>query len=298
MRYLVIVAFVLIASITLYARVQDSTSFFPHTVGNHWLYLHSDYSTELVKIVGDSIDNCGYTYVRFQSVTTKKSGEKSLFYWNYKINSNEDTLWGPYTFDKIALKLPLTTDEIFVTQYDSQNQPLEVAKVIQMGSGICSGIQAPTIQLGYGLPSRVTPGTGGLFYKTVYFSKGRGIVWYGTEVEYKRLLGCVIDQDTLGTLDVKNGNDAGLAKSFNLSQNYPNPFNNSTNISFQTSVTGLVKLRIFNSLGQEIAIIVNKELPAGGYSYNFNASNLPTGVYIYKLESAGFATAKKMILLK
>jgi len=85
---------------------------------------------------------------------------------------------------------------------------------------------------------------------------------------------------------------------FSLSQNYPNPFNPATTIKFSVPKTSVVKLRLFDILGRETNVLLNKELRAGTYEYKFDASNLASGVYFYKLESSGFTDVKKMILIK
>ena len=85
---------------------------------------------------------------------------------------------------------------------------------------------------------------------------------------------------------------------FSLSQNYPNPFNPGTNFGFRIADFGLVKLTIYDALGKEVAIIVNEEMQPGIYSVNWDASNYPSGVYFYKLQSGEFVESKKMILIK
>jgi hypothetical protein len=85
---------------------------------------------------------------------------------------------------------------------------------------------------------------------------------------------------------------------FELSQNYPNPFNPLTTISYQIKEQGLVQLKVYNLLGQEIATLVNEVQPAGIYESLFDASNLPSGVYIYSLRVNDFVQNNKMTLLK
>lgn len=89
-----------------------------------------------------------------------------------------------------------------------------------------------------------------------------------------------------------------LPNSFELSQNYPNPFNPSTVINFSLPEASNVKLTIFNSLGEMVSTLVDKRLEVGSYSYQFEANNLPTGIYIYRLSSASFISSKKMLLIK
>lgn len=85
---------------------------------------------------------------------------------------------------------------------------------------------------------------------------------------------------------------------FSISQNYPNPFNPSTSIKYQIPVEGIVTLKIFNILGEEVNALINKEKPAGVYELTWNAENLPSGVYFYQLQAGNFVETKKMILLR
>ncbi len=85
---------------------------------------------------------------------------------------------------------------------------------------------------------------------------------------------------------------------YELGQNYPNPFNPSTLIKFAIPTSGLVSLKIFNILGEEVATLVNEVKPVGIYQVSFNASNLTTGMYIYRLQSGNFTATKKMLLIK
>jgi hypothetical protein len=85
---------------------------------------------------------------------------------------------------------------------------------------------------------------------------------------------------------------------YNLSQNYPNPFNPSTAIKFNLPEDGLVKLSVFNILGQEIKTLVNEQREAGTYIENFDAAELNSGVYFYELRVNNFVQTKKMQYLK
>ncbi|RKY95560.1 MAG: hypothetical protein DRQ13_06930 [Ignavibacteriae bacterium] len=107
--------------------------------------------------------------------------------------------------------------------------------------------------------------------------------------------------------------DPIVASSFKLEQNYPNPFNPSTTISWQLPVDAFVSLKVYDVLGNKVATLVNEEKPAGNYEVEFDASNLSSGTYFYKLEAIdpsaslpagrqgsgqGFVETRKMILLK
>jgi len=85
---------------------------------------------------------------------------------------------------------------------------------------------------------------------------------------------------------------------YELQQNYPNPFNPATTISWQVPVSGWLTLKVYDILGKEVATIVNEYRQAGRYETKFNASSLPSGIYIYELRGNNYISAKKMLLLK
>lgn len=98
------------------------------------------------------------------------------------------------------------------------------------------------------------------------------------------------------SVELKDAN--GLPDSFMLKQNHPNPFNPSTRIEYAVPTSGNVSLRVFDMLGREVAVLVDGMVEAGWYSVNFNAQNLSSGVYLYRLEGRGFAQTLKMVVLK
>jgi photosystem II stability/assembly factor-like uncharacterized protein len=85
---------------------------------------------------------------------------------------------------------------------------------------------------------------------------------------------------------------------FTLEQNYPNPFNPTTTIGYVLQEKSNTKLTLINTIGQEVAILVNEEQDKGYHKFALNAANLPSGVYLYKLQSGSFIETKKLMLLK
>jgi hypothetical protein len=92
--------------------------------------------------------------------------------------------------------------------------------------------------------------------------------------------------------------DVNGVLSFNLEQNYPNPFNPSTIIKYSVPEAGNIRLSVYNTVGEEIAILANGYSQSGFFEVTFDASNLPSGVYMYKLQSENSVQFKKMMLLK
>jgi hypothetical protein len=93
-------------------------------------------------------------------------------------------------------------------------------------------------------------------------------------------------------------NTGNIPEQFSLSQNYPNPFNPSTTIKFGISETGIVKLKVFDVLGREVAVLVNEEMKPGNYETAFTGEDLTSGIYFYSLVTPQFSDVKKMVLIK
>lgn len=99
------------------------------------------------------------------------------------------------------------------------------------------------------------------------------------------------------TTEVKRIDDT-TPTAFALKQNCPNPFNPSTEIQFSIPVSGHVELKVYNLLGQEVATLVNESKSEGIYSVKFDAKGLSSGVYLYRLRSANYASVRKLVLAK
>jgi len=110
----------------------------------------------------------------------------------------------------------------------------------------------------------------------------------------------LIFHTTNGGLVSISNSDNSIPEKFSLSQNYPNPFNPTTNLEFGISELGFVSLKIYDVNGREIQTLVNEKLAPGTYKYQFSTINsqLPSGVYFYRLTAGEFTETKSMILLK
>ena len=98
--------------------------------------------------------------------------------------------------------------------------------------------------------------------------------------------------------NISEGSFGDSPKSYHLTQNYPNPFNPSTKINFSIPQSGRVSLTVFNSIGQEVETLIDKDMTAGDHQVTFNAGNLPSGIYFYRIEAGEFQDVKKMVLLR
>ena len=100
-----------------------------------------------------------------------------------------------------------------------------------------------------------------------------------------------------GTTGIRTDKNV-IPASYKLEQNFPNPFNPSTTIKYSVHKEGLVKITLYDVLGREVTSLVNEVKPVGNYEVNFNASNLTSGVYFYRMQAGSFIQVKKMILMK
>lgn len=136
------------------------------------------------------------------------------------------------------------------------------------------------------------------------FAKDFGLVSYTsfahTSTNNGNLQGCFIGGVLYGdtTLTGINLTSSEIPDNFSLSQNYPNPFNPQTNFEFRIADFGFVKLTIFDVLGKEVQSLINQQLSPGTYSVDFDGSNLPSGIYYYRLEANSYTETKKMVLIK
>ncbi len=119
------------------------------------------------------------------------------------------------------------------------------------------------------------------------------------EQNLRRKLGDASPEQGSATVALSSFNsDVAKASSVELSQNYPNPFNPSTVIAYQLPVSSQVSLKIYDMLGREVQTLVNETQAAGRYAVRFNATNLSSGTYFYKLQANGLVQTKKLTLLK
>ncbi len=121
-------------------------------------------------------------------------------------------------------------------------------------------------------------------------------------------LSAPIEEEGTIIFNIQNTNGKSLRKTFKvqailpdkfeLSQNFPNPFNPSTTIKYSIAEEGFVNLTVFNLLGEKVATLISKNMKPGRYTVDFDANNLSTGIYVYRLDSGKNTSVKKMILMK
>ncbi len=119
-------------------------------------------------------------------------------------------------------------------------------------------------------------------------------VWMSNQTGIFQVWSAIIDYTTIGIQQI--GNE--VPNSYSLEQNYPNPFNPETNIKFSIIKSGFTSIRIYDITGRLVKVLAEQQLSPGKYSVKWEASNEPSGVYFYSIETAGFKESRKMMLVK
>jgi len=191
-----------------------------------------------------------------------------------------DMLWVPVELTSFAVSVNNIGNVVinWSTATETNNHMFEIERRAETGEyftiGFINGAGTTTEPQNYTFTDK-TVETGKYFYRLKQLDFD-GRYEYSDEVEV----------DVIGPL------------TFDLAQNYPNPFNPTTNIKYSVSETGNVKLSVYNTVGEEVAVLVDGFSESGFFEVSFNASGLPSGVYLYKLQSANSVQTKKMMLLK
>ncbi len=299
----------------------ETLSYYPLAVGNKWIFniyktdYHSNQWNEdkgimTREVIGDTL----------------LSNQK-----NYSIIAQKEFLYSPpwhteYFFERIDS----ATGKVF--RYDSLNSmpkdfliddlTAELGDTLELyryyGQNTPEVIYRENNQLNFAnqiLERKIFHLPNTLYYSIYSLTKGIGLdsMLAGFDVGYINywLKGCIINGKVMGDTSQVVGiaeENKYTPSDFSLSQNYPNPFNPETIISYQLPVSGKVSLKVYDVLGNEVAVLVNEEKPAGKYQVNFHAQRttnsafggqqLSSGVYFYRLQAGNFVQTKKFVLMK
>ena len=246
---------------------------------------------EEVDALQDYLDGGGRLFINGQDIgadifePTGQSQFAQSFYNNYLhtdyvSNSSNLFLVNGYDGDLITDGITFIINSVYdkspesIAPYDGDATPI----FMYLSGPLMGGIRAATSD-----------------YKIVYF--GVGLEQIDDNAIRDTLVSRIVTWLKAGFIPATVGNETGLI-SFSLEQNYPNPFNPLTQINYSLAEEANVELKVYDIMGREVAEVVNEKQSAGIYSVDFDASELASGIYIYKLTADNFVSAKKMMLLK
>ncbi len=255
-----------------------------------WVRRYNGAANDVDEAYDIAVDNSGNIYV-----TGKSNGQGgSIDFVTIKYNTDGVEQWvqrynGTESAYDIAYSIALDdSGNVYVTGESNSGNPsyVDFATVKYNSVGVEQWVQKYNGPVNSGDYAKVVTvdGLGNVY--VAGHSPGIGFNYDLVTIKYSQNITSVYESDNK------------IPDSYSLNQNYPNPFNPLTTINFTIPNEEFVNLKVFNTLGQEVATLVNKEISAGSYSVPFDAARLTSGIYIYKISAGSFAETKKMILLK
>jgi hypothetical protein len=278
---------------------QQKENYFPHAIGNTWQYMYDDGRMFKYEFVKDSLlaDSSLLIGVKKTLIYLNNS---SGFRWDYWVSKKQDSIIeSPNMVGTLEYRFPMVPGDKWIKWdtiwggYFGHCYGKYAANVFEINT------MAFKIDFYRADSSKDTSTYWNKWSWSEYIADGFGKIWWGNEVEYYQLMGCIIDGVKYGTItEVDEKPEKIVPGKFSLFQNYPNPFNSNTKISFYLPNTNFVQLIVYNSLGEVIKILLKDYLPKGNHIVNFDASYYPSGIYFYKLIYGNNTLTKKMIYLK
>ena len=245
-------------------------------------------TTAIITITGVSIVNSSPTLIKAaedQWGTSGKNGGTIVF------TADNETMTGNLICDNISsIAITLQNNSTLTGTIDSASLSLDAtSKWIVTGTSYITSLTDP----------------GGISGTTITNITGNGyLVYYNSGSTANSALGGKTYTLVNGGKLLPYGTSAtgdqniGLIYNWKLDQNFPNPFNPSTIISYQVQSGSNVSLKVYDVIGREVAVLVNEWKPAGSYQVSFNAANLSSGTYLYRLQAGSTMITRKMILLR
>ena len=277
--------------------VNEAIKYYPLNNGNYWEYDHSigelggAYTTSpnyWLNVIGDTLFPNGKTYKKIKQVFFSDG----FIIWRYeRIDSTTFAVYRffngvEYKIDSLSAK---PGDKIICSRF---NIPfIKFTNCMSEGEEtwfnqqyMVKTMMDPTSSMNY--QYKLVEGLG------YCYSVSYEIIFQATKLTYAKINGV-----EYGIKTGINRNDQ-IPTQFILFQNYPNPFNPSTKINYTIPKSGFVTIKVYDLLGREVTSLVNENKPVGNYNVEFNAGNLVSGVYFYRMKAGDFVQTKKLILLK
>ncbi|MFZ5946425.1 MAG: T9SS type A sorting domain-containing protein [Stygiobacter sp.] len=299
--------FFLILSILVCSKIssqrKNTNVSFPHNRGDLFEYRYSEFGyppdTLQVNTTSDSTDSEGNIYFTQTARFINPTATPILFpeFGEYKIDLNNNVLGPGLDGYGLVYRLDGKAGDSWFQVEGREYAKTRIDSVFQSEVfGHLTTVRVFTYYYWYSQYDSVTIGSD-------FVSSDFGVI---SRVAAEgpgqaNIIGIVINGKLYGDttlVSVKNENEETLPGEFTLYQNYPNPFNPSTTIKFEIPTRAFVKIKVFNSLGQEVISLINEFKDAGIYSVKFDGKNLSSGIYFYSLISNNHFLTKKMLLIK
>lgn len=291
-RSLTMIFVIVVISTIGSAQVDGSENYFPFQINNTWVYnSYPTVSTERIKtvITKDSLALEDSSHLIFIN---------NGFLPKYRIDKNKNVFENPAGSGSNKNQLIFKQTAKLYEAWPAAESSKTIYRIKEVGTDFILGRSVKYKIVEWG--TTTAPDTFGMSRKSEYYASGIGL--YQTIVEpsiiERTLVGYIFGGDTIGSVAKVKSNNDNRSLNYTLYNSYPNPFNPSTTIGYDLPKTGLTTLKVYNSLGQEVATLVSETQEPGRYSVNFEGSRLSSGMYDYKLTSGSFSQTKRMMLVK
>lgn len=305
-RLMWLILWLLITTSQIYAQIDTTRSeFFPLHIGDLWQYRNQNNQLAIQRVVGDTILDGKRYFLLIHSLRTSGGGitriDSLLRIQNRRgLPSGGDSCGGSSAYEVSIYHLAELTGSVWrICEYFwALPTPIPLVRLSSLIRINVFGEQRDAISFDFG--GTVSGGsTDTIFGSGALLVRGIGIVleqYYDSP--YYALQGAIVNGVQYGTIVSVENLVETIPREFTLAQNYPNPFNPITQIKFDLPEDGVVSLKVYNPLGQEVATLINQSRTAGSYTETFDASQFASGVYIYKLAAGNFRASKKLLLMK
>lgn len=244
--------------------------------------------------VHGKIDSLGTNFVVVAGLTLK-ADQSTLYYDQFDNASSFDSLKVNQVVEVDYIKTEL--DENLAVKIEIENDPntVQFSGVVTASASGSLSLSAPSFAI---TDNTVFIDSDYMPVSSASIQSGESVTVWAQQDQSGNLNAMQVQKISANVTAVNPGEKNKLPNGFALEQNYPNPFNPSTVISFSIAKQEEVSLVVYNIIGQEVAGLINAVLAPGAHTLKFNAVNLTSGVYFYRLKAGNFVSVKKMILMK
>ena len=271
----------------LQCQNYNKFSYFPLSVGNKWFFSQGNDGVirKQLEIQKDTILSDGYSYSKFDLQSINIDPSSSLYEQEYFYLRRVNNTIVEYP-NRIILDFDMnigdTVYSFFRAHYPSVLNRIATDNVFGRNLSTYTFI--------------VSSYNYYCFTDSIGFNQLMGSTFHDWMPE--KLLGCEVDGKVYGHVITGIENHNEIFVDYEVYQNYPNPFNPVTKIKYSIPKASQVIIKVYDVLGKEVSTLVNQFRNAGEYEVEFNAINIPSGVYIYKMVSGNVVKAKKLLFLK
>jgi hypothetical protein len=278
-RLLVFICALVCTPLTAPLFCQFAQMEFPLHVGDRWQYVEAQSYFSDSRVLGDTIMPNGLKFVSLSGLLSEGyyRREGSTL---YRLSGGTDRLLCDFS------KKPGDTLAFYRDGFDT-------TMVVVYDQGLWQCFDKLRYQMRFFHVSKHSPG---LIRAIYHVADSVGFIRLDQETVHIWLAGALINGRLFGVITSVAEAHSSTQLSICLSQNYPNPFNPSTTISYRLPTASRVTVRVFNALGQEVAVLVDEDKQAGVYQVRWTA-NVPSGVYFYRIQTAQYTVCKKMVFL-